>query len=419
MKLTTHSKLTLFFSALFAGLLAITFMILSFRINKSLYRDFQSEMVHDGRIMAELFKEELKLNDLEEFQEEIKEFGINLYVLDAHQNILVKSEEWDRLGIAIDDALLGQIKESPVFKEILINQQHVMLFSRLVHVPTKGTYSLHMVRSMENFKRIKEKIIFWMAVIFPFMIVVSAFLGSIFSSRTLKVEQQAFDQLKKFSADASHELRAPLTALRGNLEVALRKERSIPEYREVLQEALEETENLSRLTQDLLLLAQTDSGKISLNIQKVPLQPFLDRVYAQSQSLENPHQVKLLFPPQVMGEAVFDPERINQLLINLIDNAFKYGRKGGTAQLQIKNDGEFMRISLEDNGQGIPEEDLGKIFDRFYRVDKARSRETGGTGLGLSIVDWVARAHGGNVQVKSQLGKGSIFTVTLPAQGLR
>lgn len=417
MNLSARAKLTLFFSSLFSLLLIITFGILYFRVTKSLHNDFRSEMVHDGRILAELFKEELKLKNMPEFRDEIKEFGIELQVLDQDNNVMVQSEGWDKFGIKINSELLTTIKRAPTFNEVKFNGQHFVLFSRLVHIPTQGKYSLHILRPLNSLLEILPTILWLMLLIFPLMILLSALAGFLFSGRVLEAEQSSFERLRNFTADASHELRIPLTSLRGNLEVALRKDRLAQEYKQTLQDALEEAEHLSQLTQDLLILAQTDAGKIKLNIQSMNVKNFLENVLSQAETLNNESKVQITAGPPPEGEVRFDPDRMSQLLLNLIDNAIKYSRPQGKIRIQTEIKGDQFQIIVEDDGIGIDREDLGKIFDRFFRVDKARSREQGGSGLGLSIVQWIVEAHQGRIDVESQLGKGSCFTVTLPLKG--
>lgn len=414
MKLSARIKLTFLFSLIFSLLLVLSGTLIYFRLSHSLHKDFRSEMIHDGRIMAELFKEELKLNALKEFGEEIKEFGVDLQVLDDNRKPVVQSDGWNTLQIKLGDDVFSAAHKIPVFKELRIKNHPYALFSRPIHIPSHGDYSLHMVRSQEPLKKIPNRLLQWMLIIIPFMVVVAAWMGYLFAGRVLKAEERAFDRLKRFTADASHELRIPLTSLRGHLEVALRKERPPLEYKETIANALEEAEHLSQLTQDLLLLSQMDAGQLRLNIQNVPLKNFLEDVFAQIDALPDEKNIKktLTSPPD---ETVrFDPERIRQLLLILMDNALKYGRPNGVMSLEARVNGNAVEFVVRDNGIGIPSAEKEKIFDRFYRIDKSRSREQGGTGLGLSIARWIIEAHHGRIRVESQEGQGSMFVVSLP-----
>jgi signal transduction histidine kinase len=364
--------------------------------------------------MAELFKEELKLNALEEFREELEEFGFDLQILDEKNQPVVQSDGWTNADFSIEAATLDAIKEAPLFQDITIREKPYMLFSRLVQLPSVGVYSLHLIRSERPIKEFLSRLLYWMIAIKSFMVLLAGCLGYLFAGRTLRADEEAHTRLKNFTADASHELRIPLTSLRGQLEVALRKDRSPAEYKEALQDALEEAENLSRLTTDLLWLARNDADQMRLNVHRVSLKTFLEEVIAQAQALPNDKNVQIELGPVNNVMVVFDPDRIKQLLLNLIENALRYGSTNGKVSVNSQTGEGQIIFLIEDNGMGMAPAELTRIFERFYRVDKARSREQGGSGLGLAIVKSIAHAHGGNIEVQSQEGQGSLFRVTLP-----
>ena len=235
--------------------------------------------------------------------------------------------------------------------------------------------------------------------------------------RLTMVLNQTFEQLERlfharqrFLADVSHELRTPLTTIRGNVDLMRRMGVLETDTLDVVQDELR---RMTRLVDDLLLLARADTG--ALPIQRVPVEldnVFLD-VYRQIQSIEQPVAITIMEVDQVT--IIGDGDRLKQLLINLVDNAIKYTPSGGEVLLSLSKSDSVAEIVVRDNGLGIPSEDLPYIFDRFYRVDKARSRKMGGSGLGLSIVRWIVEAHGGDIRVESQMGQGSAFIVTLPS----
>ena len=222
----------------------------------------------------------------------------------------------------------------------------------------------------------------------------------------------AFSAQRRFTADASHELRSPLTALRGELELALRRDRTEQEYRRAIGSALEEATRLSEVTADLLTLARSDAGVMTVRCEAVDLG---ERVAATLERLdgrlgEKQLTAKVEVEPGSVG--VFDSKMIDQLIWNLVDNAVKYCDEGGTIEVSVAPSGDEILLVVSDTGPGIPEESLDQIFDRFSRVDDAHSAE--GTGLGLSIVRAIARAHGGNVTASNREGGGAVFRVTLP-----
>ena len=244
--------------------------------------------------------------------------------------------------------------------------------------------------------------------------------------------QQLFDTQQQLIADVSHELRTPLTTVQGNVQLLQRmlsatessSGRSLTsemteQVPEILAEVEIESMRMNTLINDLLLLAQADSGALSIQKEPVEMDTLLLEIYLQAQRLVDQMRtagaltIRLGNEDQAM--VLGDRERLRQLLLNLVDNAIKYTPDGGVITLDLKHEKEWVVISVTDTGLGISPENLEQIFARFYRTDKARSRELGGSGLGLSIVKWIAEAHGGTIDVTSTLSKGSVFTLRLPA----
>jgi heavy metal sensor kinase len=234
----------------------------------------------------------------------------------------------------------------------------------------------------------------------------------------------AFAQVRRFSADASHELKTPLTVLKGEIEVALRNPRDPAEYQRVLGSVLEEVESMARLVDDLLLLSRADAGALRWEIGPVELDRLVEEVAKEGDILGRGTQVRVsiqaLEPVIVQG----DGQRLKQLLRNLVDNGIKYTPPGGQVTLALRTESDqapgsgsapqHALIEVRDTGVGIPAEALPRIFERFYRVDPARSREAGGAGLGLCIAKTIADAHAGRIEVQSTPGAGSTFTLVLP-----
>ncbi|MBI2957468.1 MAG: HAMP domain-containing protein [Chloroflexi bacterium] len=219
----------------------------------------------------------------------------------------------------------------------------------------------------------------------------------------------AFESQRQFVADASHELRTPLTVIKGNLAL-LKRDLSDEDRRESLQAMRSETERMARIVDDLLILAEVEGGQVSRD-EKVSLDEVLLDGLTRAQQLAGDRNVVLgrhedLF---VRGDAY----RLKQMVGNLVDNAVKYTPDGGSIALSLVREGGFARIDVADTGPGIGPEHVPHIFERFYRVDKARSRAEGGTGLGLAIVKQIAESHGGSVAVSSKPGSGSTFSVWL------
>ncbi len=226
-----------------------------------------------------------------------------------------------------------------------------------------------------------------------------------------------FQAQKQFVADSSHELRSPLTVIKGNLEL-WRKARS-EEDRQIAVTAIEqETARMTRLVENLLLLAQMEAAPVRqaqpMLREPVELDSLLLTVYQQARAIGRAHHITLAHEDVVTVQG--DRDQLQQLLLNLVDNAIKYTPAGGTISLGLYGAGDWAQLEVTDTGIGIAAEDLPHIFDRFYRSDKARSRTMGGAGLGLAIVREVAEAHGGRVEVSSDPGQGTRFRVWLPRQ---
>jgi two-component system, OmpR family, sensor kinase len=228
-------------------------------------------------------------------------------------------------------------------------------------------------------------------------------------NQTLERLEKLFQLQQRFLADVSHELRTPLTTIRGNVDLMRRMGMADPETLAVIQD---EVGRMTRLVDDLMLLARADAGGLPIQRQVVELDTILLDIYRQVSALNPPIEVTLQEIDQVRIWG--DGDRLRQLLLNLVDNAIKYTPAGGRVALSLSQEDGQARIEVADTGVGITEEDLHLIFERFYRVDKSRGRVQGGSGLGLSIAKWVAEAHGGHIEVISQEGEGTTFTVLLP-----
>ncbi len=228
--------------------------------------------------------------------------------------------------------------------------------------------------------------------------------------------RDAFQRINQFSIDVSHELKTPLTILKGGTEVALRKDRESDEYRILLKSHLEEIDRMSRIIDDLLLLSKADTGKMQLNIEDVAVRDLVLQVFMDMKIVAEKKSVELLVGDLVEAKLKGDELKLRRMLWNIVDNGIKYTQTGGKVEISsYLSDGNVM-INVKDTGVGIAQEDIKYIFDRFYRADRARKRENG-TGLGLSISKWIAEAHKGSIEVESHASSGSLFSLRLPLNG--
>jgi two-component system, OmpR family, heavy metal sensor histidine kinase CusS len=229
--------------------------------------------------------------------------------------------------------------------------------------------------------------------------------------------ESAFLRVTQFTADASHELRTPISLIRTEAEIALRKSRAEPEYRTALRHILREAERTTALVEKLLSLARADSGREALEIRPFNLRETVSKAASEWRTVAGSKALyfrEIITSDQVPVEG--DESVLHQLLNILLDNAVKYTPTSGRIDLSLDKKDHTAVITVADSGIGIAEEDQPRIFERFYRADKARSREMGGAGLGLAIALWIVQQHRGSIAVQSSLGKGSAFIVELPLQ---
>lgn len=233
-------------------------------------------------------------------------------------------------------------------------------------------------------------------------------------NETLATLERSFEQLKRFTSDASHELRTPLTAIRSVGEIGIQQDGDRDHYREVVGSMLEETERLSRLVENLLTISRADSGQIRLQLSTVSLMPLVQEAASLLDVLAEETEQALSIDGDESIHVKADAVILRQVVINLLDNAIKYSPPRGHISVRVvRRDSGSACVEVEDCGPGIPPEHRDRVFDRFYRVDEARSREAGGAGLGLPLAKWGAEAHGGRIELDST-ETGCIFRLFLP-----
>lgn len=226
--------------------------------------------------------------------------------------------------------------------------------------------------------------------------------------------QKAFDAQHRFVADAAHELKTPLTAMKGHMEVILQKPRTVEEYREAIGTALGDTDRLHQLTKSLLTLAHLSGNEHTASREPINLQPIIEEVCGELRILAEDQGIVLKVETTTVPTFLGDALQLRRMIVNLLDNALRYTPKDGTVTIRVAQDQDHLVLSVTDTGCGIAPKHLPHVFDRFYRVDSARDRQSGGTGLGLALVQEIAEAHGGHVEVCSEIGTGSTFTISLP-----
>jgi heavy metal sensor kinase len=224
----------------------------------------------------------------------------------------------------------------------------------------------------------------------------------------------SFRQIRQFTSDASHELRTPLTVMKGETDLILRRSRPMEDYKSVLESNLEEIDRMTRIVDELLFLSRADTGEVKIEALPVALQALVEDVHRQATLLGHDQNIEVMLGTVMPVVVQGDDLRLRELLLNLVENAMKYSHPGGKVEIALLKDGREARLSITDHGIGIAPADHKKIFQRFFRTDVARTHTKKGTGLGLAICAWIADLHKGRVEVQSDLGQGSTFTVVLP-----
>ncbi len=224
---------------------------------------------------------------------------------------------------------------------------------------------------------------------------------------------QGYQAQARFVSDASHELRTPISVIQGYANLLNRWGKDNPAARqEAIDAIVQESDSMARLVEQLLFLVRGDNDTQVVHLEQVDLTLVADEVARETQLLDTGREISAQLEPMVLVQA--DPRLVKQAYRILVDNAVKYTPEGGHIRLSLCQEGGTARLAVTDDGPGIPREELGKLFRRFYRADQSRNRQTGGTGLGLSIAHWIAQRHGGWIEVTSRPGVGSRFTLVLP-----
>lgn len=474
-------KLTLWY-VLILGILLISFSgFLYFTLSKRLHRDVDNKL----RSLAELIASESSsplskfgfgnLDQALETSMNLKPIGKFIQVLDESGNIGRKSDNLKNVQLPISlNALKNASKGLITFEtNRSIGNTSLRIITFPVVENNHVTKIVQIASSLEEVEDTLNKLFRILIITVPLALMVASLGGQFLAHQALKpvdnITQTArmitsqnlnqrinppkvkdeisrlietfnemisrldlsFRQIKQFSSDASHELKTPLTILKGEVEVTLRKERPPQEYQQTLKSNLEEINRMSQIVEDLLLLSKADTGEIRLNKEDIILTEILNEVVAQMDRLAKSKKLHLSASNHHQDIHIFgDALRLRELFINLIENGIKYTEEGGAIHITLQKEypppvrnqsdwlegekGEFVKIIVSDTGIGIAKEDQERIFNRFFRVDKARSREQGGSGLGLSICKWIVEAHQGEIKVESELGKGSSFIIKLP-----
>jgi len=458
----TDAKMTLWYILTFLVSALLICGFLYFRLKNQLLKEIDQFLLDETNEMERvLYREPSQTRFLIEFEDEVmsrKYYPFFFQILNAEGEPIYISKELREIGYVSDHLVLVNAREGKETREYIHSRARRTPFrvistplyrdGRLTYIVQLGTHLHFLRKSLAGFKNN-------ILAAIPIMLVLGSLGGwmlarkslapiGYITSKTQSITSQnlserltprgtndemddlirtingmigrleeSFKRMAEFTADASHELKTPLCAMRGEAEVLLSRGRASEEYQEALVHFVEQFDHLNHMINDLILLSKFDSSQVDLSMAPLRLDLLLQEICNLFQILAEQRGLVLEMEKGQEVTATGDKTRLQQLFTNLIDNAIKYTPEGSIRVFIEKGEGMAM-VQVRDTGMGIPQQEREKIFKRFYRVDKSRSRETGGVGLGLSIAEWIVRAHHGRIEVESEPNQGSTFTVYLP-----
>lgn len=440
-------KLTLWHSAVLFFLLMIFSIALYHFVDSRLNRGIRDEAERDLGLIEQILREEP-----EELGESSSEMPALLFKASNREKGTVRSKGWERAGL---DALTGPVEGGPAARNAKVQGRHFLWLGKRLTANGRE-WTLEVAADAESAHRSMNTLRLFLLVGAPFVLLLSLCGGYFLSLRllkpidsmaskakeitadhldqrlpvvrpddefgrlaavfnqTLERLQSSFESLRRFTSDASHELRTPLTAMRSVGEVALRRPLDGAGYRDAIGSMLEEVGRLSDLVEKLLTLTRNDQA--AMKPESFELGPLAAETVDDLKALADEKHQKTTVETQAACRVSADRPSLRQAMTGILDNAVKYTPEGGAIIVRVRETADRHAVfEVEDTGCGIPKEHLDKIFERFYRADAGRSRETGGYGLGLAIAQQAVRRNGGRIEVESEPGQGSVFRILLPA----
>lgn len=454
-------RLTLWYVLVFGLLLAAFSTFVYLVLSQTLYARLDQSLLNAVHVVAGEFRSESAENEegavsgAAQALTELRMPGIYLAIFDG-QRLLASNFDGDQQITIPNELLSAKPGDQPIYQTIQDYQEEG---ARVAVISSHTNGKDYLIAAAEPLHDLEEQLesirqIFYLG--FPFSLLVGGIGGFILAKKSLApvvaMSNQAqrisarnlherlnvgnkpdelghlarvfndllsrldssFEGMRKFMADASHELRTPLSIIRGEADVALSQDRDATEYREALTIIQDEAKRLSRIVDDMMALARADVGQRPLQIAEFYLNDLVEECCRAARVLALREGVSLTLEPTADIAYRGDEDLLRRMLLNLLDNATKYTPSGGSISVRIMIESGHINIVVSDTGIGIPANSAPHVFERFFRVDKARSRADGGSGLGLAIAKWVAEAHKGSIDLASSPGHGSKFTVSLP-----
>lgn len=343
------------------------------------------------------------------------------YFLVANDGTIIDGDDTDPefLSKILEKITDWQPEENDV-REITINndrsKEHILLSGQAIYEHGQYMGTVYAGTNISEETAIIHMLLILLIILAILFSIISGVLGYWMAGKAMIPISNAFNRQKEFTADASHELRTPLSIMQSSLEVIEAEDRQnlSPFSVTVLDDLKDEVKRMAHLVNDLLLLARSDLGKEQIKKDWFSITKVFEKLQRKFQYEAEKHKIQLTVNTTPDIDGYGDEEKITQLLFILLDNALKYNVPNGRVDISARKENNQLRIDVTDTGVGISIEHQKRIFDRFYRIDLARSREQGSSGIGLSIADWIVQVHNGKLEVSSEEGKGSTFSIFLP-----
>ncbi|MDR4503518.1 MAG: heavy metal sensor histidine kinase [Candidatus Scalindua sp.] len=457
-------KITVWYSVSIFIILITAGGFLYFRLTHKLNKEVNLILFDEsGEVLQDIMEKKFTQNSLKDAIEmeasDEKYFKVSARVLDMEQNTLITSANFFAPDLKISERSIGNAEKGTVtFDTIRVQgrESPYRLITRPVYLDNSLKYLLQVAIYLKPTQKIVENLEENFAMLIPVLTIITVLCGWLIAKRSLapikginKMTQtitasnlskrlhathtgdeldtltgtinnmldrleNSFKRTRQFSSDASHELRTPIASLKTGIEVTLSKNRTTEEYCVLLINNLRVLERMTRLVNDLLELSRTDSDVNVLDMKLINLADILKDQHEKFMLISESRNIKILMNEVPDMHILGDEALLRRLFCNLLDNAVKYTSSGDHVTISLEERGREIFVRIEDTGIGIPETDLEKIFDRFFRVDPSRTRETGGSGLGLSICKNIVALHRGTIGVESKINSGTTVTVHLP-----
>lgn len=389
-------------------------------------QDLRSFAEEEAREQAGMYKQEAGFFQLPSKEAEDLDHGAKIfyYVFDTDKQLAAAEEPSQEIRAGVLRIIHNwEVPDG----EVKLKKFHlpsgdravVMLCSMKIFNGSQVLGTVFVGEDISAYYHMLKMLLIMMVILSLVFLLIAAFAGHLLAGKAMIPIKQAFSRQREFVADASHELRTPLSIIQTSVEaVQTDTDQKLSAFSvQVLADMKSEIHRMTRLVTDLLTLARADAGATNIIKEKFDLVAEAEPLLRSVQPLAVAKGVQLVVSGDETVPLMADRERISQLLLILVDNAIKYTAAGGKVEVSLKRTATpkaAVTLAVHDTGEGIPENERKLIFERFYRIDKARSREEGGTGLGLPIAKWIVDVHGGKIKVESTLGKGSSFIVSLP-----